>query len=39
VDWAEIAELVTDSYRLLAPRFLVSRLDFDAQAISGRISG
>ena len=39
LDWAEIAELVTDSYRLLAPRFLVSRLDFDAQAISGRISG
>lgn len=28
-DWTEIAELVTDSYRLLAPQKLVARLDFD----------
>jgi hypothetical protein len=26
-DWAEIRELVTDSYRLLAPKKLVARLD------------
>ena len=26
VDWAEIGELVTDSYRLLAPKRLVARL-------------
>lgn len=26
-DWAEVAELVTESYRLCAPRFLVRRLD------------
>ena len=27
VDWAEIAELATDSYRLLAPKKLVDGLD------------
>ena len=26
-DWAEVTELVTESYRLCAPRFLVRRLD------------
>ncbi|SDD74806.1 MmcQ/YjbR family DNA-binding protein [Nocardioides lianchengensis] len=26
-DWDEVAELVTDSYRLCAPKFLVRRLD------------
>lgn len=26
-DWGEVAELVTDSYRLCAPKFLVARLD------------
>lgn len=26
-DWAEVAELVTESYRLCAPQFLVRRLD------------
>ena len=26
-DWAEVGELVTDSYRLCAPQFLVRRLD------------
>ena len=28
-DWTEVAELVTESYRLLAPQKLVARLDFD----------
>jgi hypothetical protein len=28
-DWAEVHELVTDSYRLRAPKFLVRRLDTD----------
>jgi len=28
-DWDEIAELVTESYRLLAPKKLVAGLDFD----------
>lgn len=27
VDWAEIAEVVTDAYRAIAPRILVNRLD------------
>lgn len=26
-DWSEVAELVTESYRLCAPQFLVRRLD------------
>ena len=26
-DWSEVAELLTESYRLFAPRFLVERLD------------
>ena len=30
LDWTEIAELVTESYRLLAPRKLAARLDFEA---------
>jgi hypothetical protein len=30
LDWGEIAELVTESYRLLAPQRLVRRLDFEA---------
>ena len=25
-DWAEIAELVTESYRILAPKILIARL-------------
>ncbi|WP_280401819.1 MmcQ/YjbR family DNA-binding protein [Nocardia carnea] len=27
VDWAEIAEIVTDAYRVVAPKTLVARLD------------
>jgi predicted DNA-binding protein (MmcQ/YjbR family) len=27
VDWEEVAELIEDSYRLIAPKALVSRLD------------
>lgn len=27
VDWDEVADLVTDSYRLIAPRRLVAQLD------------
>ncbi|MGI5218666.1 MmcQ/YjbR family DNA-binding protein [Nocardia sp. CA-290969] len=27
VDWAEIAEIVTDAYRVVAPKSLVARLD------------
>ncbi|MEU6645260.1 MmcQ/YjbR family DNA-binding protein [Saccharomonospora sp. NPDC046836] len=27
VDWTEIAELVTDAYRMIAPKSLVARLD------------
>lgn len=27
VDWAEIAEIVTDAYRMVAPKTLVRRLD------------
>jgi hypothetical protein len=27
VDWTEIAEIVTDAYRLVAPKRLVARLD------------
>ncbi|HXV91814.1 MAG TPA: MmcQ/YjbR family DNA-binding protein [Pseudonocardia sp.] len=34
VDWAEIAEIVTDGYRTVAPKRLVARLDADAR--SGR---
>src|SRR5690348_893435 len=30
LDWTELAELVTESYRLLAPRKLAARLDFEA---------
>lgn len=37
-DWAEIAELVTESYRLLAPKRLAAQLDFGPGGISGRIN-
>ncbi len=37
-DWTEIAELVTESYRLLAPKKLSAELDFGPGGISGRIS-
>ena len=39
LDWTEVAELVTDSYRLLAPRKLAESLDFDGRGISGRMRG
>jgi hypothetical protein len=29
VDWDEVNELVTESYRVLAPKALVARLDTD----------
>lgn len=32
VDWSEVATLVTDSYRLVAPKTLVRRLDEGATA-------
>lgn len=38
LDWVEIAELVTESYRLLAPRKLVEAADFDPGSISGRMT-
>jgi hypothetical protein len=37
LDWGEIAELVTESYRLLAPKRLAAAVDFDPGAISGRM--
>ncbi|MBO9520165.1 MAG: MmcQ/YjbR family DNA-binding protein [Nocardioidaceae bacterium] len=37
LDWTEIAELVTESYRLLAPKRLAAAVDFDPGAISGRM--
>jgi hypothetical protein len=37
-DWDEIAELVTESYRLLAPKKLLATADFDPGAISGRMT-
>ncbi len=35
VDWTEVAELVTDSYRLLAPRRLADRLGAPGQSSDG----
>jgi len=32
VDWVEVAELVEDSYRLMAPKALVRRLDSEREA-------
>ncbi|WP_141997448.1 MmcQ/YjbR family DNA-binding protein [Amycolatopsis cihanbeyliensis] len=32
VDWAEIAEIVTDAYRMVAPKKLVAQLDGPAPA-------
>lgn len=31
VDWEEIAELVTDAYRVVAPKYLVAQLDGERQ--------
>ena len=31
VDWDEVAELVEDSYRLIAPKRLAARLDLESQ--------
>jgi hypothetical protein len=33
VEWAEIEEIVTDAYRVIAPKTLVSRLDADMQRL------
>jgi hypothetical protein len=36
VDWDEIAEIVTDAYREIAPRKLVTLLDRSARSSGGR---
>jgi hypothetical protein len=35
-DWGEIAELVTDSYRLTAPKKLIARLDAPDHGVGNR---
>ena len=35
VDWAELTDLITDSYRLIAPKLLLARLDAEQDGAPG----